>query len=161
MMTTTIYNCFRKLTLVITPIAPLILLNPPDINNLYERVTRAGNIQDFIAISNFLNPVDKTELGAKEEKEIDQEELLQNVLSDHLGLEPAQDNNNNNNNIQLEGPIHSVQAARKALQLLIKFTESRDNIQTAYLRSIERLEQELEAIDLNNCTQRTLDNWLT
>jgi hypothetical protein len=60
--------------------------------------------------------------------------------------------------MQLEGLIHSVQAARKVLQFLIEFTESRDNIQTAYLRSIERLEQELEAIDLNSHTQRTLDN---
>jgi hypothetical protein len=137
-------------------------LNPPDINSLYERVTRARNIQDFIAISNFLNPVDEAELRVKEEKEIDQEELLQNILSDYLGLEPAQeDNDNNNDDIQLEGPIHSVQAARKALQLLIEFTESRDNIQTAYLRATERLEQELEAIDLNSRTQRTLDSWLT
>jgi hypothetical protein len=42
--------------------------------------------------------VDKAELRAEEKKEIDQEELLQNILSDDLGLEPAQDNNNNNNN---------------------------------------------------------------
>jgi hypothetical protein len=63
--------------------------------------------------------------------------------------------------MKLEGPIHLVQAARKALQLFIEFTESRDDIQTAHLRSIERLEQELEAIDLNSRTQRTLDSWLT
>jgi hypothetical protein len=146
--------------LVITPIVLLTPLNPPDINSLYKRVTRARNIQDFMVISNFLNPVDEIEFGAEEKKEIDQEKLLQNVLSDHLGLEPAQDNNNNNNNdnMQLEGLIHLVQAAREAFQLFIKFTENQDDIQTAYLRFIERLEQEPEAIDLNSRTQKTLDN---
>jgi hypothetical protein len=42
-----------------------------------------------MAISNFLNPVNKAELRVKEEKKIDQEKLLQNVLSDYLGLELA------------------------------------------------------------------------
>jgi hypothetical protein len=63
--------------------------------------------------------------------------------------------------MQLEGLLYLVQAARKVLQFLIKFTESRDNIQTAYLRSIKRLEQELEAIDLNSRTPRILDKWFT
>ncbi len=156
---TTIYNCFRKSTLVTTPITLPTPLNPPDIASLYERVTRAGDIQDAMAISNFLNPIDEVELEEEEEKELDQEDLFQDVLSDHLGLEQAQEEDDDDD-ILLEGPIHSIQAARKALQLLVEFTESRDDVQTIHIRAIERLEQELEAIDLNSRTQSTLDSWL-
>jgi hypothetical protein len=51
-----------------------------------------------MVISNFLNPVDEVELGAEEEKEIDQEELLQNILLGYLGLELAQDDDDDNDN---------------------------------------------------------------
>lgn len=156
---TTIYNCFRKSTLVTTPITLPTPLDPPEINSLYQQVTRAGNIQDSMAISNFLNPIDEAELGEEEEQEVDQDEVLREVLLDHLGLDQAQDEDDDDNMVS-QGPIHSVQDAKKALKLLIEFTESRDDIQTTHLRAIEKLEQDLEAIDLNNRAQSTLDSWL-
>jgi len=112
-----------------------------------------------MAISNFLNPIDEAELGEEEEQEVDQDEVLREVLLDHLGLDQAQDEDDDDNMVS-QGPIHSVQDAKKALKLLIEFTESRDNIQTTHLRAIEKLEQDLEAIDLNNRAQSTLDSWL-
>jgi hypothetical protein len=54
--------------------------------------------------------------------------------------------------MQLEGPIYLVQTTRKAFQFFIEFTENRDNTQIVYLRSIKKLKQELEAIDLNSHT---------
>ncbi len=106
-----------------------------------------------------MNPIDEAELGEEEEQEVDQDKVLREVLLDHLGLDQAQDENDNNN-IVSQGPICSVQDTKKALKLLIEFTESQDDIQTTHLRAIEKLEQDLEAIDLNNCTQSTLDSWL-
>lgn len=160
---TTIYNCFRKSTLIIISITLPTPLNPPDITSLYERVTTAGNIQDSIALSSFLNPTDEAGLEEDEEKELDQEEMFRDVLSHHIGLGLAQgdDDEDDDDDIHTEGPRHSIQAARKAVQLLIEFTESRDDMQTAHMRAIERLEQELEAIDQNRRTQSTLDRWLT
>jgi len=58
-------------------------------------------------------------------------------------------------------PIYSIQAARDALNVLIDFAKGREDLQPASLRAMERLEQELEAIDLNSRRQSTLDTWLT
>lgn len=57
---TIIYNCFRKSTLIDNSITLPTIINPPDINQIYERVTKARNIHDIIAISTFLNPVEET-----------------------------------------------------------------------------------------------------
>jgi hypothetical protein len=60
------------------------LPSSPDIRSLYKRVQRAGNIQDMMAISNFLNLIDKKELEIEEEQVVNLEELLQDVLSKHF-----------------------------------------------------------------------------
>jgi hypothetical protein len=60
-----------------------------------------------------------------------------------------------------EEPVYSIQEARKAMQVLIKFTECSAELQTAHLRAIERLEHELEAPDLNRRVQSNLDGWIT
>jgi len=54
-----IYNCFRKLTLILVPISLPIPILPTGISELYNQVVYAGGIQDVMAISNFLNPIDK------------------------------------------------------------------------------------------------------
>jgi hypothetical protein len=61
----------------------------------------------------------------------------------------------------VERPIYSIQAARDALNVLIDFAKGREDLQPASLRAMERLEQKLEAIDLNSRRQSTLDTWLT
>ena len=81
---TTIYNCFRKSTLLTTPI---ILSTPApslDTAELYQQVIQAGNIQDSMAISNFLNP-EEEELDVLETGQ-DGEDILQEVLDEHLCL---------------------------------------------------------------------------
>jgi hypothetical protein len=41
----------------------------------------------------------------------------------------------------------------QALQIVIEFAEGRDDVKTAQLRAIERLEQELQALDINSRVQ--------
>ncbi|ELR04579.1 hypothetical protein GMDG_06863 [Pseudogymnoascus destructans 20631-21] len=68
-----------------------------------------------MAISNFLNPEEEVEVEKEDEADDDEEE-------------------------QPEEPVYSIQEARKAMQVLIKFTEGSAELHTAHLRAIERLE---------------------
>jgi hypothetical protein len=158
---TTIYNCFRKSTLIITPISLPITIDPPNITSLYTEVARAGNIRDAMSIMNFLNPIEEQELEQieNEQEPMNPEEVLQDVISEHLGLQQIDEEEEED--IQPNKPQCTVQDALKALQVVIEFTEGRDDVKTAHLRAIERLEQELEALDVNSRVQTTLDRWIT
>jgi len=155
---TTIYNCFRKSTLVLYPISLPISIDSPNITTLYEQVGRAGNIQDVMAISNFLNPIEEQELEIEEEQELNSDMILQDIMDEHFGL---QQDNNEEVEEQPGKPQCSIQEAIKALQLVIEFTEGCNDIKTAHLRAIERLEQELQALESSRRSQTTLDRWIT
>jgi DNA integrity scanning protein DisA with diadenylate cyclase activity len=79
----TIYNCFRKSTLVISPISLPVSIGSPDISTLYEEVQSVGNIRDAMAISSFLNPIEEQE--ETETEELSPDEVLQDVINEHLG----------------------------------------------------------------------------
>ncbi|OAF60462.1 hypothetical protein VC83_03361 [Pseudogymnoascus destructans] len=109
-----------------------------------------------MAISNFLNPSD-------EERDIQdgtpsEDEILQEVIDEHLGLQQTQDDDEEE--LQ-ERSLHSVKSARQALQVLIEFTEEQEALQSDYLRGLERLEFTLEALDQESRVQSTLDSWIT
>jgi hypothetical protein len=123
---------------------------------LYQQVARAGNIYNFINISNFLNPF--KELGIEDNLKTDLKGVLQDVILEHLGVEQADEDDEEEE--QAPKPVYSIQAAQGALKLLINFSKGHDDIQTAHLRAIERLELELEALDVNTRVQATLDGWI-
>jgi hypothetical protein len=141
-----------------SPISLPISIDPPNITSLYEQVQRAGNIQDMMAISNFLNPIEEQDLDTKEEQELDPDAVLQGVLSEHLSLQLVDDEEDDQ---QLGKPERSIQDAIQALQVVIEFAEGRDDVKTAQLRAIERLEQELEALSIKSRVQTSLDRWIT
>jgi DDE superfamily endonuclease len=156
--TTTIYNCFRKSTLLTNPITlsnptPAI---PSDVQQLYNQVIRAGNIQDFIAISNFLNPADEDE-DMEEASSMD--DVLQEVLDEHLGVQSTQ--NDEEDDEQPEQPVPTLQEAQQALQILIGYTEHQDALQAEHLRALERLDMAIGVIKANSQVQSTLDRWIT
>lgn len=111
-----------------------------------------------MAISNFLNPIKEQEILEENEGEIDPDIILQEVIGEHLGLQ--QEIEEEEEQEQLIKPQRSIQEAREALQVVIEFTEGCEGIKTAHLRAVERLEQELEALDVNSRVQSTLDGWL-
>lgn len=155
---TTIYNCFRKSTLFATPLTLTTHINPPDIQELYQQVQeRVGDVHDFMAISNFLNPIE--EATEEETPNLDNDAVLEEILEQHLDAQPGQDEEEDEP--QPEMPSYTIQEARQALHVLISFTESREDIQTAFLRDMERLEQQLQGSDRNSRRQITLDSWIT
>jgi hypothetical protein len=108
-------------------------------------------------LSDFLNPVEETEVEVQhtqtEEQIID--EVIQEFIKESIGLCDSQDDDDTEQ--QLEQPVYTIQAAREALQVLIDFTETRDNLNTSYLRAMERLEGDLELLLVLSQRQRTLD----
>lgn len=73
---TTIYNCFRKSTVIQPQISNLPTEPQPDLSSLYTRVREAGQIRDMMSLSNFLNPPD-------ENFEESEEDTLQSIIAYH------------------------------------------------------------------------------
>jgi hypothetical protein len=135
------------------------VITPSDTQQLYEQVLRAGNIQDSMAISNFLNPVEESMDTLENEHIGSHDEVLQDVLEEHLGLQSTQ--NDEEDDEQSEPPVRTIQEAQQALQVLIEYTEVSNDLQVDYLRGLERLEAALKAIKFNSTVQSTLDRWIT
>lgn len=113
-----------------------------------------------MAISNFLNPIEEEEAEEEEDGHtVGEEELLQEVIQEHLGLQSTQDDEDEDE--QIAQPVYSVLDAKQALQILIEFTEGQDSLSTNYLRALERLESEIEGIQEASLVQGTLDSWIT
>ena len=75
---TTIYNCFRKSTMLRNPIQ-LPIQSLPALDNLYNQVRNSGQIHDAMDIANFLNPSEENIQGSGEQDQ--DQEALQEVLS--------------------------------------------------------------------------------
>jgi hypothetical protein len=113
-------------------------------------------------LSTFLNPVEEDEAEVQHAQTDEQtlEEVIQEHIQEHiqesLGLREDQDNDELE---QPEQPVYTIQMARQALQVVINFTEGQDNLNTAHLRAMERLEWELETLQVAARRQTTLDSW--
>jgi hypothetical protein len=110
-----------------------------------------------MAISSFLNPIEEQE--DIETEELSPDEVLQDVINEHLGIQQA--NDDDDDEAESSRPKYTIQEAIKALQVVIEFIEGCDNMKTAHLRAIERLEQELQLLKSNSSVQTTLDGWFT
>src|ERR1700712_4813238 len=53
---TTIYNCFRKSTLVTAPITLPTPIQPVDLTQLYQQASSAADIHDAMSLGEFLAP---------------------------------------------------------------------------------------------------------
>ena len=120
-------------------------------------VTEAGNIHEAIAISNFLNPVEEMEAGEENEHIVGEEEILEEVIQEHLGLQSTQDDDEDE---QLAQPVYTASDALKAAQVLIGYTESQESLSTEFLRVLERLESGIERIQQASLVQGTIDSWI-
>ncbi|OAF54451.1 hypothetical protein VC83_09234 [Pseudogymnoascus destructans] len=110
-----------------------------------------------MAISNFLNPID--EQINNTEVTTDEEGILQEILDEHLS-DPTQ-NDEQEEEPETKEAVYSASDARNALKVLIEYMECQDALQADHLRALERLEGEIEAIQLNSLVQETLDKWIT
>lgn len=154
---TTIYNCFRKSTLLLSPISLHTPIIPLRITELYNKVIAAKDIQDAMTISNFLNPVDEED-GEEDERTVGDDEVLQEVIQEHLGIQSTQ--NDDDEEEQPAGPVYSALDAKQALHVLIEFIECQDSLSTEDLRALERLEPKIDQIRETSMVQGTLDSWI-
>ena len=120
-------------------------------------ITEAGNIHDAMAVSNFLNPVDEMEAGEENEHIVGKEEILEEVIQEHLGLQSTPDDDEDE---QLAQPIYTVSDALKAAKVLIGYTESQESLSTEFLRVLEHLESGIERIQQASLVQGMIDSWI-
>jgi hypothetical protein len=149
---TTIYSCFRKSTLISTPITLPTSIIPSGFQDLYNEVIQAGGIRDSMAISNFLHPEGEDKV---EETALDQEEILQEVIDEHLGV----DQNGIDEDDRIEQPVRTLKEAKEAIHVLIEFTKGQDSLDTADIRALERLKEKMRGIQEEK-RQLTLEGWL-
>lgn len=155
-LNTTIYNCFRKSTLVSNPISLPTIMTPPGIQELYNKAITTASITDSMAISNFLNPME--EAGEVEGHTTD-EELFEEIMEAQLGHQNSQ--NDDEEEEQPEQPAPTAKEAQHALQVLIDYSERQDALTTGHIRALERLQAAFEAIKAKSQQQATLDRWIT
>lgn len=159
---TTIYNCFRKSTLISIPISLPTPIIPPDFESLYKQVSEAADIQDPMAISRFLNPEDEDYGEEKEGHTVGEDELLQEVLNEYTELSEIQNDDPEEEELpQASEPVYTVSETKQALKVLIGFIEAQDTLSTKDLRLLERLESQIETIQTNSLNQSVLDRWFT
>jgi hypothetical protein len=108
-----------------------------------------------MAISNFLNPLEEAE---QEDTSLPtEEEILEEVIQEHLGASASVDDEDDDEQIW---PQYTTKDALEALQVLIDFTETKDNLPTKYIRNLEGLETAIKSIQEQLKEQRTLDSWI-
>ncbi|EIC06228.1 CENP-B protein, partial [Microbacterium laevaniformans OR221] len=136
---TTIYNCFRKSTLVSSPIQLPTPIIPSDMQALFKEVQTVGRIQNAMQLSNFLNPE-----GEVVEDDIlegsDADEVLQDLINDHLHQQlQAEDEEDEG-----EPVVQAIPTAREALQaaqVLGNFLESQGNQASGILFNVAKVER--------------------
>ncbi|RDW84504.1 hypothetical protein BP6252_02094 [Coleophoma cylindrospora] len=143
---TTIYNCFRRSTLVSTSLALSTPILPPGISELYNQVIKTGNIQDSMAINNFLNPSDENEDG--EDIEASPDSILQGIIDEHLGV-PATNEEDDEETLSQ----YTSKDALQAIQVLIDCTETIEGLPTKHIRSLENLEAIFKNLQLQSKEQ--------
>jgi hypothetical protein len=154
----TIYNCFRKSTILQRPIQ-LPLPPQPNVDQLYQQVQQAGFIHDAMGISNFLNPIEEDIL--KDEEDVGGDGLIADLMAQYIPDSEPQDDDEENEQMQ---PVYTIPAALQAIQVLIEFTESGSGSSgedtTQFLRSLERYERYLQFQYQSQQVQGTLDRWI-
>lgn len=155
---TTIYNCFRKSTILQRPIQ-LPLPPPPKIDHLYQQVQQAGFIHDAMEISNFLNPIEED--IQDNDNDLSGDGILSDLMAQYIPDSVAQDDDDDD--AQIMQPVLTTQAALQAIKSLIEFIESGNsgiNEAPLFLRSFERFERHLQLQFQTEQVQGTLDRWI-
>jgi hypothetical protein len=132
----TISNCFYNATFFSKPLTPKTTIpraiDNTNISELYDYVKQAGAVTDTIELSDFLNPIEEAvvEVQHTQTEEQIMDEVTQEFIKESTSLCDSQDDNDTKQ--QPERPVYTIQAAREAPQVLIDFTETRDDLNTKH-----------------------------
>ncbi|ODM20439.1 hypothetical protein SI65_03492 [Aspergillus cristatus] len=110
-------------------------------------------------IGNFLNPVEESVDLIESEEEGSSETLLEHLIT---GASNTGDvyNDDQEDDSPEPAPLPKPLEALNAVRLLISYMEGQDVSRASLLRSLERLERDLESEIITSRTQGTLDSWL-
>ncbi|CBF89925.1 uncharacterized protein ANIA_10045 [Aspergillus nidulans FGSC A4] len=154
----TILACFYKSTLVQDPIE--LPVEVPDLRPLYTQVQQSGRLSDCIDISFFLNPVEESPEPISSGNKISSDALLEQLIAEASGNADIYPNNLDDD-LGEPAPLPKPQDALDAVRLLISYMEGQDTSKTPILRSLERLERDIEGEIITAKAQGTLDSWLS
>ena len=110
-------------------------------------------------ISFFLNSTDKSENLTDSGDEIYSKTLFKQLINKTSNTDIYSDNQNNNS--AEPTPLPKPQDALNAIQTLIAYIEGQDGSKTSHLRSLKRVERDLEGEIITARAQGTLDIWLS
>jgi hypothetical protein len=148
----TIYNCFRKSTIIEPSIQNLPQPPEPDLLPLYQQAQQAGRIQDAMNLSNFLNPTDENEFI----EAVTLEEIMQQHLQSDQDEAALLEDVEPSESIR----IPTNDEALIALQTLFQFQEHQEETKAEDIRYLEKLEKAIQRLKLDSQQQTTLDRWI-
>lgn len=150
---TTVYNCFRKSTVIQSQTQSLPSQPPPDLSTLYTEAQRVGQIREAMSLQNFLNPPNEDMVDIADNDDLNE------VISFHLSqnLEPE---------VEAEPedipPVQppSLKQALDSLRTVILYEEFQEDAKQSDIQHLEQLERHLIYQQVAQRTQTTLDGWI-
>jgi hypothetical protein len=147
----TIFACFYRSTLVVEPIQ--LPVEAPDLRPLYMKVQQSGRLSNCMDISLFLNPAEESQEFTSF-NEMSSEAVL---ITEASGNADPFSNDLDEDSAE-PAPLPKPQEALAAVRLLISYMDGQDASKAPFLRSLERLERDLEAEIITAWAQGTLNS---
>lgn len=154
-LSSTILACFYKSTLVLNPVQ--LSIETPNLLPLYHQVQQSGHLSNCMDIASFLNPVEES---SGNEEELSSEGLLEQLIARASDTGGIYDDDDQEDDSPEPAPLPKLSDALNAVQLLISYMEGQHVSRAPLLRSLERLERDLDSEMIASRTQGTLDSWL-
>jgi hypothetical protein len=151
-----VYRCFRRAR--IQPIQEPINLPEPqqrpqqELEELYEVVQQAGQIQDAMSLESFLNPIGENEEPG--ETDFDLAEAIVRYSQVVAVVEDEEDE-------EVPMQIPTTAQAEQALESLLLYQAHQDKTTAEEMKTLRRLFNRAKAQRSEQAVQVTLDNWLT
>lgn len=155
---TTVYNCFRKSTIVKSPIQLPTQLMPPELDATYKTVENSGRIHDLMDIQSFLNPANETEPEIMDGF-ASGDELLQHLITEISETAATEDDQEAYGEAPISQPP-SIQAAIKGMESALEFMETCEATTPEHMRSLEGTLRLFRRLAVSSTQQTTLDSWL-
>jgi DDE superfamily endonuclease/Fission yeast centromere protein N-terminal domain/Tc5 transposase DNA-binding domain len=152
-MSSTIYQCFRKSTIL--EIEPLSLPTDPvpDLSVIYQQTQCTGAITDAMSLSRFLNPEDENTAINADTDAID--DPLEAILAEHIDTVPVEQEEDDIIEVKVPSSIEAL----SALQLLLQYQIHQPDAVHSDIRALQRLEKVIQVKSVPQ-QQGSLDSWL-
>lgn len=152
---TTIYNCFRKSS-VIQPHLPCLPSEPqPDLSALYQHVQQSSRSQDFMKLENFLNPAEEDQFDTNSAD-------IDGIIASYTTVPaPADEAGSDEDEYSIPlPPPPSLTQTLDAIQTVLRYEEYSEESRREDIQTLECLERRLKTLSISQRKQQTLDSWI-